>query len=1050
MTCDDIPMATDGSESGRQYQCEVLLDREAMGSHRNVVYLSPGKPAQGWNSRNDPGKGKKITWTMRSMLIRRGTKWLHVEYAAKIQDPRFSDTVTPFEAFVGMEGDSQIFQAYSFILLACLLFYSWSLVFSFRHQLSMSFSYLRQALADRAQSRAKMREAAALDAAVVAKLSAVDVVAKQNHVLLRQADRYLRSYEVNVRKSVAKISELLVENAVELLSWVVTIVITSIMISSSNDSSLVEYVGGISFIQQLGAFNIVLMTITFCIKMIWFHPFRQLVLTVSHAKSDLLNFMVTMILFMITFAIVGVIIFGVYDDAFDASGSGYDLLYVTVSVFTHLIDPWEKADVLTNRFASTLYYVASTTFFLLIFSQFLIAVLCDSFTSVREELSAAASHITLKRGWQMGNADWASWMTPFQHVQASILPNWAPHGIPLSDLVDLLDDADEMTFNQLELTIRTFLMNQGRTYNLHGRQALRRPVSDDAAGVVKFRAECAVQSTQISQWLFVHFAAVPVALRKDPPAFFKFFHTNRVLAEMDRFKLANGFFRDHPAVTLAQSKEKEHFRKAFAEYMAALQSKPVNTVSTFSDEDCGGSELVKVFQSDGEFTITFKDQTQSARLVLGNDQSVASAIITKLPLHLRVQQVDPTLDGNVVLTDDNTIVTITNPKYLEPNIHVLSTLGRKDEARGPESVMFRKTIMEGSHEEQFDGHMEPLNKHCHFTRVDGGGASVRASQDAVTDEFSEAYEIKWCDETGKHTTLSEHWERNPATAEVLCNYFDCQGAASLEEKVTAALVEMDRTVGCTAMERANAPSFRIEFLEAVKDDEGCPARQEVGRTLNASEAVVRCFLFTKNERHDELEPEYQLCFQNPSTTGRSFSEQQLQVFRKQFKKFDKQKGADGELNFVELTAVLGSLGMELINEDTLKQVMKEVDQDHSKTLEFSEFIKLMKQLAILCHFETGESMDLFSYDGFGYMSFGMVREWLDAAAELTGEEEEAKRYLASSSLASGSGTGASGHAHAGSGDDLKQVKNSVRRVEEQVELLTNKFDRLLQELQQPR
>lgn len=366
------------------------------------------------------------------MLIRRGTKWLHVEFQAKLIDPRYSDTVQPFEAFVGMEGSSTLFQASAFFLLAFLLFYSWSLFFSFRHQLSMSFSYLRQALADRALSRTKMREAASLSSDD----QQGNDFAKHHHILLRQADRYAVSYEVNVRKSVAKMSELLVENAVELFSWLVTIAITIIMIASSNDSSIVEYVSGISFIQQVSAFNILFMIITFCIKMTWFHPVRQLVLTVSHAKTDLLNFMVTMILFMLTFAIVGLIIFGVYDDSFDASSDPWftSWFYIVVSVFDHLINPWEKSEVLTNRFASTFYYMLSTTAFLLIFSQFLIAVLCDSFTAVREELSTATAEITLRRGWQMGNADWESWMTPFQHVQASILPNWAPHGSVLPNL----------------------------------------------------------------------------------------------------------------------------------------------------------------------------------------------------------------------------------------------------------------------------------------------------------------------------------------------------------------------------------------------------------------------------------------------------------------------------------------------------------------------------------------------------------------------------------------------------------------------------------------
>jgi Ca2+-binding EF-hand superfamily protein len=146
------------------------------------------------------------------------------------------------------------------------------------------------------------------------------------------------------------------------------------------------------------------------------------------------------------------------------------------------------------------------------------------------------------------------------------------------------------------------------------------------------------------------------------------------------------------------------------------------------------------------------------------------------------------------------------------------------------------------------------------------------------------------------------------------------------------------------------------------------------------------------------------------------------------------------LNFVELTAVLGSLGMEMVNEDTLKRVMKDVDQDKSRTLEFSEFIKLMKHLAILCHFETGESMDLFSYDGFGYMSFGMVRDWLDAAAEeLTmSAEQEVKPLLTSSLLMTDDGQPG--------GASMKHVKNSLRRVEDQVELLSNKFDALLKKL----
>merc|ERR1711865_813982 len=42
--------------------------------------------------------------------------------------------------------------------------------------------------------------------------------------------------------------------------------------------------------------------------------------------------------------------------------------------------------------------------------------------------------------------------------------------------------------------------------------------------------------------------------------------------------------------------------------------------------------------------------------------------------------------------------------------------------------------------------------------------------------------------------------------------------------------------------------------------------------------------------------------------------------------------------------------------------------------------------------------------------------------------------------------GASGHDARGNDRDLQQVKSSVRRVEEQVELLTNKFDRLLKEM----
>ena len=79
-------------------------------------------------------------------------------------------------------------------------------------------------------------------------------------------------------------------------------------------------------------------------------------------------------------------------------------------------------------------------------------------------------------------------------------------------------------------------------------------------------------------------------------------------------------------------------------------------------------------------------------------------------------------------------------------------------------------------------------------------------------------------------------------------------------------------------------------------------------------------------------------------------------------------GNDGEIGPLELSAVLDDLGLKLPNED-VQVLMKSIDHDGNDFLSLSEFLKLLKAIAKREFFITGESVHLFSYEGFAKMNF---------------------------------------------------------------------------------
>ncbi|XP_064653185.1 calmodulin-like isoform X2 [Lineus longissimus] len=102
------------------------------------------------------------------------------------------------------------------------------------------------------------------------------------------------------------------------------------------------------------------------------------------------------------------------------------------------------------------------------------------------------------------------------------------------------------------------------------------------------------------------------------------------------------------------------------------------------------------------------------------------------------------------------------------------------------------------------------------------------------------------------------------------------------------------------------------------------------------------------------------------------TEEEELEYREAFALFD--KDGDGTITTCELGTVMRSLGQSPTEEE-LKDMVNEVDKDGNGTIEFNEFIHMMKKKHQNCdkEEEIREAFNLFDKDGNGYISATELR-----------------------------------------------------------------------------
>merc|ERR1711865_545351 len=123
-------------------------------------------------------------------------------------------------------------------------------------------------------------------------------------------------------------------------------------------------------------------------------PFTVIVETMQAAKWQLYNFMITLLTAFFVFAVNAHIMFGTFEE-------GYSSLFSSaVTVFGHVLDPMDASDLTEHNPSGSLsFWLITNITFILIMSQFLIAVLCGSFDTVRDEIDANARDAAIPEGF---------------------------------------------------------------------------------------------------------------------------------------------------------------------------------------------------------------------------------------------------------------------------------------------------------------------------------------------------------------------------------------------------------------------------------------------------------------------------------------------------------------------------------------------------------------------------------------------------------------------------------------------------------------------------
>jgi len=117
----------------------------------------------------------------------------------------------------------------------------------------------------------------------------------------------------------------------------------------------------------------------------------------------------------------------------------------------------------------------------------------------------------------------------------------------------------------------------------------------------------------------------------------------------------------------------------------------------------------------------------------------------------------------------------------------------------------------------------------------------------------------------------------------------------------------------------------------------------------------------------------------------SLTLEQIAEFKEAFQIFD--KDGDGSITIKELDIVMRTLGQET-SQDTLEKMIKDVDDDESKTIDFREFLGLMEKKIRENDTEAEllEAFKIFDRDNNGLISLQELRFVMTKGEKLKEEE----------------------------------------------------------------
>jgi len=122
------------------------------------------------------------------------------------------------------------------------------------------------------------------------------------------------------------------------------------------------------------------------------------------------------------------------------------------------------------------------------------------------------------------------------------------------------------------------------------------------------------------------------------------------------------------------------------------------------------------------------------------------------------------------------------------------------------------------------------------------------------------------------------------------------------------------------------------------------------------------------------------------TTAQPMSEEEIKAYKDVFALFD--KDSSGTITAQELGEIMKSLGQNP-SDSELQDMINEVDVDHSGSIDFDEFLKMMSTTVKAQDFahETRAAFNVFDKDGSGTISADELRQVMKSLGENLTDEE---------------------------------------------------------------